>query len=73
MDIQAMRNYIFNAYSGKGWHQRVLTMPTNQVVAVYNSIKKREALPKEVKQELTPKEEPFHQMDIWEYLNSKEA
>ena len=66
ISMHQMRDYVFNAYAGKKWHERVLKMPNNQIVAIYKSLIKREALPEVPK----PKEELFHQMDIWEYMLS---
>lgn len=59
-----MRNYILESYpkASSKFRQKVISMPTNQVVAIYKSILERKNK-KEV-----PKKEEYHQIDIFEYM-----
>lgn len=76
LSIDQKRVYVMNAYPGLSWHRKVSMMPSEQVCAVYTSIKNREKLNK---MERTPpfraKEEPdnYHQIDIWEYMCIKKG
>lgn len=60
-----MRLQVINAYPGENWRKKVMKMPVNQLVAIYNSIQRREA--KRIKEEA----QPYHQIDIFEYLQTK--
>lgn len=60
--INEMRKYISGQYDSLSWKQRVAGMPTNQVVAIYDSMKRREKNGSPYK-----KKEEYHQMDIWEW------
>lgn len=73
MTINQMRSYISDKYPGLGWKQKVASMPTNQVIAVYKSFMNRKpkaaakvVLAQEVKEDVFVEPEP-HQMDIWEW------
>lgn len=50
--------------AGMGFRQKVATMCTAQVIAIYKSIQEREAKHKKQKRQ----DEEFHQMDIFEYM-----
>lgn len=75
MTISDMRSYIMHAYpNNMKWHRKVREMPTNQVIAVYYSIKDR-ATKKKLKaaekiKVQEKKEQEYHQIDMWEYLSS---
>lgn len=70
--IHEMRLYILNKYSGTKWHERVLKMKPNQIVAIYKNVKKREELEKnQVLPIFMSKTEEYHQIDIFEYMLSK--
>lgn len=81
--MKQMREYVFSAYNGKKWHERVLKMPNNQIVAIYKNLKNSEEkrIAYQVEYENGKAllsgdnhlEGPFHQMDIWEYLLTKEV
>ena len=72
-NLNDMRLYILNKYPGMKWKERVYTMKPSQVAAIYKNVKQREALEK-----LNlfpgvfslPKNEEFHQIDMFEYLLS---
>lgn len=71
MSTDAMRSYILSYYpdASKSWRTRVeYGMPASQIVAIYHSILRREA--KKQKQEEEDKK--YHQITIFEYLESKE-
>ena len=71
MRIQEMRNYILDSYpnASKSWRNKVANiMPPNQIVAIFNSIMRRE----EKKARDKELDERYHQIDIFEYLAEKE-
>ena len=68
--MNEMRSYISNRYDSMKWKTRVSKMPTRQVVAVYKSLKERDA--KARVEETCPNEE-YHQIDMFEYLYSINA
>ena len=47
-DLEAKRNYIYKMYPGNGWHNKVLHMPPNQVIAIYQKMKSRGQKPVKV-------------------------
>lgn len=65
--MNEMRSYISNRYESMKWKDRVSKMPTKQVIAVYRSLKERDA--KAHAAETCPNEE-YHQIDMFEYLYS---
>ena len=40
-DLEAKRNYIYKMYPGDTWHNKVMHMPPNQVIAIYMKMKNR--------------------------------
>ena len=46
LSIDQKRVYVMNAYPGLSWHRKVSMMPSEQICAIYTSIKNREALNK---------------------------
>lgn len=70
-NINEMKKFIMDAYpNNPKFREKVATkMPTNQVVAIYNSVKARIERQEMKKPEL----DMFHQMDIWEYMVEKNA
>lgn len=72
MTINQMRCYILESYphASAKWRNKVANiMPTNQIVAIYKSILRRE----EKEYEEKKKEEQYHQIDIFEYIAREEA
>lgn len=71
LSIDQKRVYVMNAYPGLSWHRKVSMMSTEQICAIYKSIKNCEALNK-IKR--TPpfkdkkESDNYHQIDIWEYM-----
>ena len=57
MTLNDMRKYVSNAYPSLEWKAKVASMPTNQVYAIFQQLKKKEK----------KEEEQYHQMDIWEW------
>ena len=47
-DLEAKRNYIYKMYPGNGWHNKVMAMPPNQVIAIYQKMKSRGQKPVKV-------------------------
>lgn len=47
MNVAMMRTEIIKAYPGESWKKKVKNMPENQVVAIYNSLKKADHLGKQ--------------------------
>lgn len=76
LSIDQKRVYVMNAYPGLSWHRKVSMMPSEQICAIYTSIKNREAL-NEIKErhssEPRKKSEEYHQIDIWEYMCIKKG
>lgn len=71
MTINDMRLYILQTYP-KGtakWREKVTNMPTAQVIAIYKSIKEREA---KKKTDAEYYNDGYHQIDIYEYLAMKQ-
>lgn len=68
MTINDMRRYIIEAYpNSPKFKEKVLHMPTRQVIAVYNSVVRRQ----NDGEKKPNKKDEFHQMDIWEYMLDK--
>ena len=68
MTINQMRNYISGCYPSMGWKDKVSRMPTRQVYAVYNSLKRKEE--KLNIKWFNREPEGYHQIDMFEYLYS---
>ena len=70
-----MRAKISEVYPGKKWHERCAKMSTNQVVAVYRSLEKKnfDRNYGVTKKTAEPEENEPHQMDIFEYMIIREA
>ena len=75
--MSEMRQYIMAQYPDNfNWHMRVRKMPTNQIVAIFYSMKDRAAKKKakaiaEKKALEAKKNEPqYHQITMWEYMAS---
>lgn len=66
MTINDMRLYILDAYPNSSWkfRNKVLCMPTNQIVAIYHSIVERKE--KQDQTKIGDKED-YHQFDIFEW------
>ena len=64
MEMRHIRQAVMALYPNATWHRRVHGMPDEQVFAIY----KRSQEPK--KKEVTKNDE-YHQIDIWEYLNEE--
>ena len=47
-DLEAKRNYIYKMYPGDTWHNKVMHMPPNQVIAIYQKMKNRNQKPVKV-------------------------
>lgn len=41
MTVNMMREVIIKAYEGKKWREKVLSMPDNQVIAVYRRLQRK--------------------------------
>lgn len=67
MTMNEMRNYISNRYDNMKWKNKVLRMPTRQVVAIYRRFQELDA--KARVDETCPNPE-YHQIDMFEYLYS---
>ena len=77
MTISDMRSFINAQYPDSiNWHRKVRGMKTNQVVAIYYSMRDRAAKKKHKEEEERKKkvkqEQQYHQIDMWEYLASIE-
>lgn len=78
LSIDKMRKAISSAYDSKTWHERVHKMNPNQVAAIYKKMKSSSSyilsngLFKRVvsDDQNDTKNDEYHQIDIWEYLNS---
>lgn len=46
MNIAMMRSEIIKSYPGESWKKKVKNMPENQVIAIYNNLKKTDHLGK---------------------------
>jgi len=68
MTVNEMRSYISGCYSSMSWKDKVSRMPTRQVYAVYNSLKRREE--KLNIKWFNREPEGYHQIDMFEYLYS---
>ena len=68
--MNEMRSYNSNRYDNMKWKNKVLKMPTRQVVAIYRRFKELDA--KARVEETCPNEE-YHQIDMFEYLYSINA
>ena len=68
MTINEMRSYISSCYSSMKWKDKVSRMPTRQVYAVYQSLKRREE--KLNIKWFNREPEGYHQIDMFEYLYS---
>lgn len=78
LSIDQKRVYVMNAYPGLSWHRKVSMMPSEQICAIYTSIKNREAIKAKWREQhprLEPKKESddYHQIDIWEYMCIKKG
>ena len=70
--INNMRQFILSEYpNSTKFHEKVLKMPTNQVIAVYHSLLNRKNRIESSKNHENPPKEEFHQMDIFEWLTVK--
>lgn len=49
MDVNAMREYISNAYPGRSWKARCNIMSPQQVIAIYHSLVSRDKKPERPK------------------------
>ena len=68
MTINDMRRYIIEAYPNSiKFKDKVLHMPTRQVIAIYHSVVRRQ----NDGEKKPNKKDEFHQMDIWEYMLDK--
>lgn len=78
LSIDKMRRAISSAYDSKVWHERVNKMKSNQIAAIYKKMKSSsnyilsDGLFKHVAsdEQNNTKNDEYHQIDIWEYLNS---
>ena len=74
MEIRHMREYIARHPKYKNspnWRARVMNMPTNQVVAIYNSFQKLNY--RKIEKQLKRQEKDnknYHQINMFEYLES---
>ena len=76
MNMQAIRQAVMALYPNATWHRKVHHMPDNQVFAIYRSSqnrKKTDPKPEEGKEDWSFCNKENHQIDIWEWLNSKEV
>lgn len=75
MTIEQMRKYVADSYpNSENWQKKAKSMPPNQVIAIYNSLRARVSSPnrKIKKNENTqkPKEE-YHQITLFEVFGKK--
>ncbi len=66
-NIEEQRKFIMERYPGLRWHERVSNMKPAQIIAIYSALKAR----KVPKVTVVSKEEPYHQIDIFEYMIMK--
>lgn len=50
-DLEQKRKYIYKMYPGNNWHNKVMTMPPAQVIAIYQNMKNRNQKPVKVRKE----------------------
>lgn len=70
MDIEWMRNRLYELYPGVSWKARVRNMPTNQVVAVYKSCEKYDRFNKrkKINKQNQKEDGKYYQYTIFDYI-----
>lgn len=75
MTVNEMRTFIIQHPKYKNsmyWKEKVLRMPDNQVIAIYNKFRQKSY--EQIEKDLTVADNnQYHQMDIFEYVAEKEA
>lgn len=71
--INNMRQFILDQYpNSMKFREKVLKMPTNQVIAIYHSLMNRKNRIESTEKHENSQKEEFHQIDIFEWLNIKD-
>lgn len=70
--LEEMRLAIKSVYGGWKWKNRVDGMPANQVVAIYRNFESSGKFNKPKLSFKRLKQEDFHQITMFEYLEEKE-
>ena len=76
MTVDQMRNYICQHPKYKNsmyWKQKVMTMPENQVVAIYHKFKQINYGEEQKKVDARKEGSEYHQIDMFEYLSERRA
>ena len=74
MDAKYMRLHVINEYPGDSWREKVLKMPDNQVIAIYNNILRRKAKKDILNEQQSADGMVYHQINMYEFCreNNKE-
>ena len=65
MGVENYRSAIASAYPGERWKRRVLEMPDNQVIAIYNHFV-RDGVFNRIRVPKKASDPNYHQISLWE-------